>query len=542
MNSKLKIGIIINSIHLPIWIYRVLEAVVHSDFSEISLVIFNNGKVGDEKHGRSLFYKLHLKADRFASRNRIDFDKTTDASGILRGITMMAGMENDSDTPSLLEISKHKLDIIINFTSKKTIRTEIPLSMFGIWNYQPEQQDQNQSPSNGYWELIKKIPERMVVVKSTDPLSLHETIIFKSIIPASFYSIHLNLDREYNLGSLFMPRIIKGIYEQGPGYLNNLVVRNSTYAMKQDITTPPAPSNLQALLNMLLVYCRYVFHKAVYLERQNWFVAYKKEEDPLINTHEKYTSLIPSGDRFWADPFVIRKDKKTWVFIEELMFATNKGHISVLELDEQGKLMGTSKILEKDYHMSYPFVFEYNHQYYMIPETSENRTVQLYQCEQFPDRWKFVMNLMENRPAMDTTVFFHNNRWWLFTAANESSRFPEYLELFLYYSNDIFTTNWTPHPANPIVSDIRNARPAGRVFIQDNKIYRPSQDCSGLYGKAYHVNQITNLSETSYNEIIISRTEADWDPRLKGTHTFNFDKDILVTDAFTIEKRFHKAS
>ncbi len=542
MNRKLKIGIIINSVQLPAWIYRVIEKIACSDFSEINLVIFNTGKVEDDKRGRSLFYKLHLKTDRFISRHRIDFDKITDASGILRGISMIAGMKDDSDTSSLLEISRYKLDIIINFALKKPVRAKIPLSLYGIWNYQPEQQDKYQNPSNGYWELINKIPERMVVVKSTDPYSRYETILFRSSIPASFSSIHLNLDHAYNLGALFIPRIIKGICEQGSGYLNNLVARNASDTGKHNITTPSAPSNLLALRNMLKVYWRYVFNKALYLERQNWFIAFQKQDDPMINMHGKFTSLIPSGDRFWADPFVICKDKKNWVFIEELMFETNKGHISVLELDEQGKIMGVSKVLEKDYHMSYPFLFEYNHQYYMIPETAENRTVQLYQCEQFPNRWKFVMNLMENKAAMDTTVFFHNNRWWLFAAENKSSRFPEYLELFLYYSSDIFTANWTPHPANPIVSDIRNARPAGKIFIHNNKIYRPSQDCSGLYGKAYNVNQITNLSETSFEEVLILRKEADWDSRLKGTHTFNFDKDMLVVDAFTIEKRFHKAS
>jgi hypothetical protein len=542
MNSKLQIGIILNPGDLSLWIYRVIEKIIHTGYSDIVLVIFNTETTGIEKSGESLLYRLHLKTDRFISRNRIDFDRAVDASGLLQGIPTIAYPDAASGNSSLKEISKYKLDILLNFTSKKPAQTELPLARYGIWSYQTEPQDPYKRPSNGYWELIKKTPERMVVVKSTDTNPLTENILFRSCIPASLYSIHLNLDRACNLCSLFIPRILKGIYEKGPGYLTSLIERSPLSANKQNQDVPRSPSNIQAAWNMLAVYFTYACNKVLYLERQKWFVAYKQEKDPLINGSGNYTSLIPTGDRFWADPFVICRDKKAYVFIEELLFATNKGHISVLELDDQGKHTGAAKILEKDYHMSYPFLFEYNHQYYMIPETSENKTIQLYQCERFPDRWKFVMNLKENIAALDTTVFFYNNKWWLFTAVNESSHFPEFLELFLYYSDDIITSNWTPHPANPIVSDIRSARPAGRIFINNHKIYRPSQDCSGLYGKACNMNQITTLSETAFEEILISKTEADWDPKLKGTHTFNFDEDILVTDAFTVDKRFHKAS
>jgi uncharacterized pyridoxamine 5'-phosphate oxidase family protein len=140
---------------------------------------------------------------------------------------------------------------------------------------------------------------------------------------------------------------------------------------------------------------------------------------------------------------------------------------------------------------------------------------------------------------MDTTLFFYENKWWLFTAISESSGFQDYVELFLFHSERLFTTEWIPHPDNPINTDIRSARPAGKIFTHENKIYRPSQDCAGIYGRAINVNQVNILSEKSYNEILISRTEATWEPDLKGTHTFNFDSDCIVTDAFRINKRIN---
>jgi hypothetical protein len=145
---------------------------------------------------------------------------------------------------------------------------------------------------------------------------------------------------------------------------------------------------------------------------------------------------------------------------------------------------------------------------------------------------------MENISATDSTLFFYNNKWWLFTAVDElnSSAIP-FSELFLYFSDDLFSGNWKSHPMNPIVTDIKTSRPAGRIFVLNNKVYRPSQDCSGSYGKAINLNQITKLSETAYEEINVSKVEANWSNKLIGTHTFNFNNKITVIDASPLKKR-----
>jgi hypothetical protein len=190
--------------------------------------------------------------------------------------------------------------------------------------------------------------------------------------------------------------------------------------------------------------------------------------------------------------------------------------------------------------MSYPFIFELNDSYYMIPESKGDRNIQLYRCKNFPDKWEFVMNIMENIYATDTTLFFYNHKWWLFTAVDElkSPSIP-FSELFLYFTDDLFSGHWQSHPMNPIVTDIKTSRPAGKIFILNNKIYRPSQDCSGSYGKAFNLNQITELSESDYEEILVSKVEPGWNKEIIGTHTFNFNKQIIVIDASPLKKRLN---
>jgi hypothetical protein len=50
-------------------------------------------------------------------------------------------------------------------------------------------------------------------------------------------------------------------------------------------------------------------------------------------------------------------------------------------------------------------------------------------------------------------------------------------ELHFYFAS--LDCEWTAHPMNPVVSDVRCARPAGRTFEHDGVLVSPGQDSSG---------------------------------------------------------------
>ena len=83
-------------------------------------------------------------------------------------------------------------------------------------------------------------------------------------------------------------------------------------------------------------------------------------------------------------------------------------------MDSKGNYSNPTRILEKDYHMSYPFLFEHKNELYMIPETSKNKTIDLYKCVDFPEKWEFKLTLIKDIEAVDSTILFHNNLFWLF--------------------------------------------------------------------------------------------------------------------------------
>ncbi len=167
----------------------------------------------------------------------------------------------------------------------------------------------------------------------------------------------------------------------------------------------------------------------------------------------------------------------------------------------------------------------------MIPESSGDSTIQLYECTNFPYEWEFKMNLMENITAVDTTLFFKDNKFWLFANVSEIPGVSKSEELFLFSSDRLFSKDWKSHPANPIISDIRSARPAGRIFYHNGRLYRPSQDCSVAYGYSILLNEITELTDEKYKEIKISGITPDWDNDVIATHTLSLDHDLTVIDA-----------
>ncbi len=239
--------------------------------------------------------------------------------------------------------------------------------------------------------------------------------------------------------------------------------------------------------------------------------------------------FIPEKDRYWADPFIVVKDNRYYVFIEEKILAAGLGRIVCLTLDEDGGLLSSQVVLERPYHLSYPFVFEYQGEMYMLPETAANRTLELYRCLHFPDQWQFVKTLMTDIYAVDATLLEYGKKWWLFANVKEEGG-SSLDALHLFYADSLLADKWTAHPLNPIIKDMRSARPAGRIFTQDGKLIRPSQDSSRRYGYALKFNRIDNLSENEYEETNVT----SFFPRggkILATHTFNQAGEMTVIDA-----------
>ena len=194
------------------------------------------------------------------------------------------------------------------------------------------------------------------------------------------------------------------------------------------------------------------------------------------------------------------------------------------------------KILDESYHLSYPFIFNYNKKYYIIPESSANKTIDVYESSKFPEKWSFHKTLMKNIVGMDSTLFNKNGKWWLFTTLKKNQNQKSENELFLFYSDNPLSDKWIPHPKNPIISNIKGSRSAGKMIEKNGEILRAAQDGSIRYGYGIIFYQIIVLNEIDYQEKEVKTIYPNWDRKIIGVHTYNKENNLTILD-IRIKKR-----
>lgn len=266
---------------------------------------------------------------------------------------------------------------------------------------------------------------------------------------------------------------------------------------------------------------------------KQWYLAYSVRAQ-YRDSPASFRRLMPPKSAFWADPFVWpHPDGGHVVFFEEYLYEKNRAHLSCLRLDEAGNQLEPPRpILIEDFHLSYPFVFSFQNQLYMIPEASESGQIRLYRCAEFPHRWEYLYPLMESVRAYDITLHQQGDIWWLFATMTPVEGMSPDDNLYCFYSDSPLSKNWTPHPCNPVVSDVRSARPAGRLFLQDGMLIRPAQDCSVYYGRSLKFQHVTRLSREEYQEENLFTRDPDWTREVERCHTWNQMQDgFVIIDA-----------
>lgn len=248
---------------------------------------------------------------------------------------------------------------------------------------------------------------------------------------------------------------------------------------------------------------------------------------PVWQDPSGFRPLAPPRDRLWADPFLLRRDGVSHLFFEEERFG-DKGVIAWAPLAADGTMGPSQVVLEEPVHLSYPFVFEHAGQVWMVPESCAAGEVVLYRADPFPTRWRREAVLLRGLRAVDSTLLEHDGRWWMFCNV-EHPHGSTWDELHLYLADSPLGP-WRPHPANPVVSDVRCARPAGRIFRAGGAWIRPAQDCAASYGAAVSFRAIEALTPTEYRERPVGRLEATWQPGLLGAHSYAADEAFEVVD------------
>jgi hypothetical protein len=541
---SLRIGLLMDSYIIPAWVHRMLEQLVDSSHSQIALIVLNDAPAVPRRGfaGRvlsnwsTLLYLAYRKLDRRLFNDGPDPFAEMDASELLQGIPVIrarpvrARYSDELTDADVDRIRGFGLDACVRLGFRILKGRVLACAPFGVWSFHHGDNQVNRGGPAGFWEVFLRQAATGSMLQILNEDLDNGLVLARTWSATDPVSVHRSCRNFYWKTLALLPRQLEALHRDGPERFWERVKALNAHPPFYAARLYKAPGNLEflrLLVRHMARYGRLRLDRLLY--RDQWLLLYQR--GPALGlSFWRFKKLLPPSDRFWADPHVHHRDGRHYVFIEEFLYAQEKGRIGVIALDESGAAPSSQPVLERPYHLSNPFVFRCGEELYLIPESMERRTLELYRCVRFPDQWELVKVLMENVRAADATPFYRDGRWWLFVNIQEQEGASTSDELFLFSAPHPATTEWRPHPMNPIVSDVRRARPAGRLFETNGNLYRPAQDCSGNYGSRIVINHVVRLSETEYEERPVEVLGPGWDPRLTGFHTLDCENGLTAAD------------
>jgi len=525
--QRLRIGVLLDSLTVPLWAHRVLTRIDESDVAELALIVLMNRKV---HCGSAALFRWWRRIDEHLFRQRCMAREAFQPAvfsphGRPEWLACVPAEAEDTfsfSAADLENITQAEIDVLLHLGRGVPANGIGECTRYGVWRFG----DDRDTSASLFWTLYEdgtEVENELNILTSTGK---NERMLCSRIA-----ADHVSFFRNHSNACWKRPELVVHCLAE---------LQRHGSPGKQELLEPPAvpagsaqPRNRDVVRLFPRLASRAIRDEVrKRFLREQWFVAFRKS--PAHAQAERWddhvTILWPPRDRFYADPFVIDRDGKSYMFFEDFSFRQGKAVISFVEL-EAGNCTQPEVALEEDYHLSFPCVFEWQDEIYMLPETKGNRSIQVYRATDFPRLWQLDTVLMSGVSAVDSTLLHREGRWWLFTSGLGTSDpwFDGDSELRLFFAEEL-SGPWMAHPRNPIVTDVCRGRSAGRFFHLEDQLIRPAQDCSAVYGYAVSLNRVEVLSETDYHEVPVGAISREWVSDNRGTHTYNRSPRYEVLD------------
>lgn len=537
-----RIGIVACTREQPLWVRLAISGVVESGQAIVQVVAVlppsSNGFEANRSARSPLLRRAYdwFDAARFRpDREIFEFGAVAENDArTIREVFPKApdDCQGDVELPAELVrlLTEAPLDLVLNLHSHTLTSRLAPFARYGAAMFSVGGEF-GIPGTHGFEELIAGEPVITVSLELFEPKALHPTNRISTTTNTHAFSAGRTRAQAAWHSIALLDRLVRALRLSGPDASGQH--SEGSHQRIEPSRNPDAAGTLAPLIGVGMRYTQTALRER--LMREQWILAYHRErttratsDDVPFLKIDEYQTLMPPSDRFWADPFPIRYEGRDFILFEELLYRTDKGHISVIELGPDGIIHQPQIVLDRPYHLSYPFLFDHDGEHYMIPECATESRLEVYRATRFPYEWELDRVMLEGTPLLDATIAEIDGRWWMF-ACPYDERLRPWNDLVLYYAASPLGP-WTPHPLNPVVSDVRHARPAGRIF-QENGVYkRPAQDCSTAYGGALTIRRITKLTTLEYEEVGETYLEGERSRGVFGLHTINASSGLSVID------------
>jgi len=559
-NSTLRIGLLLDSFKMSRFFATVIEDIRASNFANIELLVCRKAlavegpsdhahslvskvarKLADPNFWKHILYEQYLRLDKRKRPSNYPLD-VVDCSSLLANIDSIEvepiGKKFVQRFPAeaLKAIQAKDLDVLIRFGFNILHGDILKSARYGVWSYHHGDNEFYRGGPPHFWELCEAAPLSGVILQVLTEDLDGGLVLCKSLFATeTTVSVSRNRYPAYWGSTDFVIRKLNELHQFGWNYLLERSVPPIPYKGKKKIYR--APTNVEMVRWLGPIVCKKAVRQLFPRSRvKHWRIGIRNSGPRLFEQEQcgdlkGFRWLEPTPGYFWADPFVIEHDNRTWAFFEEFSYQHRRAHISCAEISSDGSFISLTRCLcDNQRHYSYPLVFRAGCDLLMIPESVDSASVDLYRCEGFPHTWVRETTLLKGR-FVDTTVWQHGDLWWLMTTSAE----PDARSgcLLLFYSDSV-RGPWHFHPANPISTDVRTARGAGRVFERASRLVRPSQNSCGMYGRSLALNEITELSTLRYAERTVITVEPQPSDGVCGIHTYNWSGNFELIDGQTI--------
>lgn len=512
--AELKVGVLLGSWRPPGWQMTTVRELAAEGFVDLSLYVADPAPATSERDAsrrgiaRRLF-RLYERVDRAIFSAGDDALSEDEIAGELQ--PRSAGSLGGADVDVL---------IVLN-GDRAGVRDLLPHRP--VWELRfGDLARQTASTPPLFWELHRGTAVTEVSLVERGSRVRKDRVLYRACLPTDPVSLHRGRVRAYGDAAQFPLRCVKELLRGGP---DELGARASWRAGPVD--PRPVAGGWPSVATLALHLVRIAARAMVRVMRRHfviddWRIGVRRHGGAPGKSLEDMAVVRSRRGGFVADPFLLERDARHWLFFEDYSYARGKGVISRAEV-HGGTGVGEARLaLDAESHLAYPCIFAWRGETFMVPDASKARGLEVYRAVTFPDDWRLEAVLMEGTQFVDPTVLAEGERLWLFAAIGAERVGPLTSELSLF-SADSPLGPWRPHPGNPVVTDVRRARPAGMVFRRDGELIRPGQDNSRGYGGGVTLSRIEILDADDYREVPIARLGPEQLGRACGLHTYNAD-------------------
>ncbi len=339
MADRLRIGLLLDGELAPAWLTRLLARVAALDEVEITLILTADDlprtqpeDVGDwDGASQGVAWKLWRSLERRLYPTSTRNFELRPLPPVLRGVERLsipAGTESSTAPMSMLRhLRSLSLDVLVQFGLPEWGVPLCGVATFGLWRVRSGDRRRGRRGPPGFWEVVRAEGATSACLEMLTPDSLDGQVLAEGGFTSDDHSVLQNRDAHYGAAGGLLLRELSSLQRRGEDDWRALVAARQGGVVPATGTLLLTPDPVSAALGWLRVCMRLLARKLrARFMREQWLLMYSfASKDAPDTRFERFRRITPPKDRIWADPFVVQRRGRWYVFFEELLHGEAHG-------------------------------------------------------------------------------------------------------------------------------------------------------------------------------------------------------------------------